>query len=89
VTLPLTGPAILGTVVLTFFLSAGDYVTPVLVGGVGSSTVGTAIATKMGPAGDYGSGAADSFLVLMGFVFIYLVLRGAMRAGRILPERAA
>ena len=89
VTLPLTGPAILGTVVLTFFLSAGDYVTPVLVGGGGSSTVGTAIATKMGPAGDYGSGAADSFLVLMGFVFIYLVLRAAMRAGRILPERAA
>jgi len=26
---------------------------------------------------------------LMGFVFIYLVLRAAMRAGRILPERAA
>jgi spermidine/putrescine transport system permease protein len=89
VTIPLTGPAILGTSVLTFFLSAGDYITPVLVGGVGSSTVGTAIATKMGPAGDYGSGAADSFLVLTGFVVVYLVLRGAMRAGRVLPERAA
>ncbi|OGO59567.1 MAG: hypothetical protein A2V85_06485 [Chloroflexi bacterium RBG_16_72_14] len=89
VTLPLTGPAILGTTALTFFLSAGDYVTPVLVGGVGSSTVGTAIATKMGPSGDYGSGAAESFLVLVGFVVAYLGLRTVMRVARVLPERAA
>jgi spermidine/putrescine transport system permease protein len=89
VTLPLTGPAILSTTALTFFLSAGDYVTPVLVGGVDSSTVGTTIATKMGPAGDYGSGAAISFLVLTGFVLAYLALRAVLRAGRFLPERAA
>jgi spermidine/putrescine transport system permease protein len=89
VTLPLTGPAILSTTALVFFLSAGDYVTPVLVGGVDSSTVGTAIATKMGPAGDYGSGAALSFLVLLGFLLAYLGLRAVMRAGRLLPERAA
>lgn len=89
ITLPLTGPAILATTALTFFLSAGDYVTPVLVGGVDSSTVGTTIATKMGPAGDYGSGAALSFLVLAGFILVFLFLRVAMRTGRLLPERAA
>jgi len=89
VTLPLTGPAILATTSLVFFLSAGDYVTPVLVGGIDSSTVGTSIATRMGAAGDYGAGAALSFLVLAGFVAVYLVLRIALRASRLLPERAA
>lgn len=89
ITLPLTGPAILATAALTFFLSAGDYVTPVLVGGVDSSTVGTVIATRMGPAGDYGTGAALSFLVLLGFVLAFLALRAIMRAGKMLPEHAA
>lgn len=88
ITLPLTGPAILATTALTFFLSAGDYVTPVLVGGVGSSTVGTVIATRMGPAGDYGAGAALSFLVLVGFVLAYLALRAVLRGARMLPEHA-
>jgi ABC-type spermidine/putrescine transport system permease subunit I len=89
VTLPLTGPAVLATTALVFFLSAGDYVTPVMVGGIDSSTVGTVIATKMGPAGDYGAGASLSFLVLLGFVLVYLGLRATMRTGRLLPERAA
>jgi spermidine/putrescine transport system permease protein len=89
ITLPLTGPSVLSTTALVFFLSAGDYVTPVLVGGVDSSTVGTVIATKMGPVGDYGAGSAMSFLVLLGFVLVYLLLRVSMRATRLLPERAA
>lgn len=87
ITLPLSGASILATSALTFFLSAGDYVTPVLVGGIDSSTVGTVIATNMGPAGNYGLGAALSFLVLVGFVAAYLAMRAAMRAGRLLPER--
>ncbi len=86
ITLPLTGPAILATTALTFFLSAGDYVTPVLVGGINSSTVGTVIATRMGPAGDYGAGATLSFLVLLGFVLAYAGLRAGLRAGRLLPR---
>jgi spermidine/putrescine transport system permease protein len=87
ITLPLTGPAVLSTTALVFFLSAGDYVTPVLVGGIDSSTVGTIIATKMGPAGDYGAGSAMSFLVLFGFVLVFLLLRALMSAGRLLPEQ--
>ena len=66
VTLPLSGPAVLATIALVFFLSAGDYVTPVLVGGIDSSTLGTAIATNIGPVGNYGLGAALSiFLVAL------------------------
>jgi spermidine/putrescine transport system permease protein len=87
VTIPLTGAAILATAALIFFLSAGDYVTPVLVGGVDTATVGTVIATKMGPAGNYGAGAALSFIVLIGFVMAYVGLRQSMRGTQLLPER--
>ncbi len=89
ITLPLTGHALLAVTAVTFFLSAGDYVTPVLVGGVESSTVGTVIATRMGPAGDYGTGAALSFLVLAGFLLLFLGLRAGLRAVGMLPERTA
>jgi len=89
VTLPLVGGTVLATTALTFFLSAGDYVTPVLVGGTDSSTFGTVIATRMGPAADYGTGAAVSFLVLIGFILVFLGLRQLLRTVRILPERTA
>jgi spermidine/putrescine transport system permease protein len=88
VTLPLTGHALLAVTAVTFFLSAGDYVTPVLVGGVDSSTFGTVIATRMGPAGDYGTGAALSFLVLVGFIAVFLLIRSGLRVARLLPERS-
>lgn len=88
VTLPLTGTAILATSALTFFLAAGDYMTPVLVGGAASATFGTIIASSMGGhGGNYGLGAAIAFLLLVGFIIVYLLLRAAMRAGRLLPER--
>jgi spermidine/putrescine transport system permease protein len=87
ITIPLSGAAILATTALIFFLSAGDYVTPVLVGGIDSSTVGTVIATNMGPVGNYGLGAGLSFVVLLGFAGVYLLLRAGMRAGGFLPER--
>ncbi len=89
ITVPLTGAAILATTALTFFLSAGDYVTPVLVGGVDTSTVGTVIASKMGPVGNYGAGAALSLLVLVGFVMVYVGTRQSMRWTRTLPERTS
>lgn len=86
VILPLSGPAVLATTTLIFFLSVGDYVTPVLVGGIDSSTVGTAIATDMGPAGNYGQGAALSILLAAGFAAVYLSLRGLLWRSGLLPE---
>jgi len=77
---------LLATTTLTFFLSVGDYVTPVLVGGIDSSTFGTIIASRMGPAADYGTGATVSIAVLVGFVLAYLIISRFMRAGRLLPE---
>ena len=88
VTLPLSGPSVLATLALIFFLSAGDYVTPVLVGGIDSSTLGTAIATNIGPVGNYGLGAALSFTLVGCFAVYYALVRGAMRAGGLLPNQA-
>jgi spermidine/putrescine transport system permease protein len=89
VTLPLSGPAILATSALVFFLAAGDYLTPVFLGGPDAVTVGRLIADSFGTTVDYGKGAALSMLVLIGFALIYLVLRFVMRRTNLLPARVS
>lgn len=89
VTLPLSGPAVLATTALTFFLAAGDYITPVYVGGPESVTIGRLIADDFGPAANYGRGAAYSMIVIVAFTTLYLVLRMAMRRMGVLPRHTA
>jgi spermidine/putrescine transport system permease protein len=86
ITLPLTGTTILVTAAIVFFLSAGDYITPLLVGGPQTLTIGMDIASSFGQAADYGRGAAVSFLLLFGFVLVFAVLFALMKAIRILPR---
>jgi len=85
VTLPLSGPAILATSALVFFLAAGDYLTPVFLGGPESVTLGRLIADSFGTTVDYGKGAALSVMVLVGFVLVYLLMRFVMRRTGLLP----
>jgi spermidine/putrescine transport system permease protein len=87
ITVPLSGPSILATAALIFFLACGDYVTPVLVGGIDTVTIGRIVAEYFGTTGDYGMGAALSFLMLGAFVLVYLLTRSGMRATGMLPER--
>lgn len=89
VTLPLSGPAVLATMALTFFLAAGDYITPVYVGGPESVTIGRLIADDFGPSANYGRGAAYSAIVLVTFATLYLLLRMGMRRVGMLPNRTA
>jgi spermidine/putrescine transport system permease protein len=89
VTIPLTGPAILSTSTLIFFLAVGDFITPVFVGGLDAVTVGTRIVTFVNSTGDYGMAAAWSFVLLGCFVLIYVGLQRLMKAGRFLPDRVA
>ena len=72
---------------MIFFLSCGDYITPLLVGGADSQTVGMDVATSFGQSADYGRGAAVSFLMLLA------LRRGVLpcsprrcRAARLLPR---
>lgn len=88
VILPLTGPAVLATATVVFFLSCGDYVTPVLVGGPSSQTIGVAIATAFGSTGQYGLGGAISLVLLAGFACAYVGFRRGLRWTRAIPTAA-
>ena len=85
--LPLSGNAIFGAALFVFFLSAGDYITPVFLGGIGSSaTFGTLIADQLSTTLNYPLGAAIAFVMLALFLVVVVVLRLGMRAAGLLPR---
>ena len=86
ITLPLSGAALFGATLFVFFLSAGDYITPVFLGGVGSSgTFGTLIADQLSTTLNYPLGAAIAFVMLALFLVLVVLFRLAMKAGGLLP----
>jgi spermidine/putrescine transport system permease protein len=88
ITVPLVGPALLAAITFTFFLSAGDYLTPVLLGGPDGTTIGASIANQLQTTGNYPLGAALSFVLLAGFALIYAAVRFSMKASGWLPRGA-
>jgi spermidine/putrescine transport system permease protein len=87
VMLPLSGSALFGATLFVFFLSAGDYITPVFLGGIGSSaTFGTLIADQLSTTLNYPLGAAIAFVMLTVFLALVVVLRFGMRAAGLLPR---
>jgi ABC-type spermidine/putrescine transport system, permease component I len=87
ITLPLSGTALFGATLFVFFLSAGDYITPVFLGGVGSSgTFGTLIADQLSTTLNYPLGAAIAFVMLSLFLVLVALFRLGMRAANLLPE---
>jgi spermidine/putrescine transport system permease protein len=90
VLLPLSGNALFGATLFVFFLSAGDYITPVFLGGIGSSgTLGTLIADQLSTTLNYPLGAAIAFVMLAMFLAVVVVLRLSMRAAGLLPRHIA
>ena len=76
-----------GATLFVFFLSAGDYITPVFLGGIGSSaTFGTLIADQLSTTLNYPLGAAIAFVMLALFLVLVVLLRLGMRAGGLLPR---
>jgi spermidine/putrescine transport system permease protein len=87
ITLPLTGNALFGATLFVFFLSAGDYITPVFLGGIGSSaTFGTLIADQLSTTLNYPLGAAIAFVMLALFLVMVVMLRLGMRGAGLLPR---
>lgn len=87
IVLPLSGSAVFGAALFVLFLSAGDYITPVFLGGSSSSgTVGTLIADQLSTTLNYPLGAAIAFVALVVFVVLVVVLRVGMKLGGLLPE---
>ncbi|HTG48218.1 MAG TPA: ABC transporter permease [Actinomycetota bacterium] len=84
---PLSGTALFGATLFVFFLSAGDYITPVFLGGIGSSgTFGTLIADQLSTTLNYPLGASIAFVMLALFAAVVVLLRLGMRAAGLLPE---
>lgn len=89
VTLPLAGPALLSAITFTFFLAAGDYLTPQLLGGSEGTTFGTVISDQLKLTGNYPLGAALSTVMVAAFAIAYAVVRVTMRSLGLLPRYGA
>ncbi len=69
VTLPLAAPGLLGGLLLTFILAAGDYVVPTILGGTKGLMVGNLVATQILASQNLPLGAAMA-VVLIGLLFL-------------------
>jgi putative spermidine/putrescine transport system permease protein len=78
VVLPLAIPGVIAGSIFTFSLTLGDYVTPILVGGAGSTFIGNVVYTNVGIAGNLPFAAALA-MVPVAIMAVYLL--GAKRLG--------
>lgn len=65
VTLPLAAPGLLGGLLLTFILAAGDYVVPTILGGTKGLMVGNLVATQILASQNLPLGAAMAVLLIV------------------------
>lgn len=87
VVLPLCGRGLYGAFVFVLFLTAGDYITPVLIGGIdGSVTFGTLVADQLNTALDYPRGAALALVMFAGLAATAAIVRLGMRQAGLLPR---
>jgi spermidine/putrescine transport system permease protein len=77
VTLPLAAPGLLGGLVLTFILAAGDYVVPTILGGTKGLMVGNLIATQILASQNLPLGSAMA-VMLIGLLAGVLILAGLL-----------
>lgn len=78
VILPLALPGVVAGSIFTFSLTLGDFITPILIGGTGSSFMGNVIYSNIGVAGNLPFAAA---LSLVPIVIMIVYLTGARAVG--------
>ena len=79
VVLPLVLPGIVAGSIFTFSLTLGDYITPTLIGGAGSSFVGNVIFNNIGVANNLPFAAALA-MVPIAIMGVYLFIAGRLGA---------
>jgi spermidine/putrescine transport system permease protein len=77
ITLPLAAPGLLGGLVLTFILAAGDYVVPTILGGTKGLMVGNLIATQILASQNLPLGSAMA-VMLIALLAGVLILAGVL-----------
>jgi putative spermidine/putrescine transport system permease protein len=78
VVLPLAMPGVIAGSIFTFSLTLGDYITPILVGGAGSTFIGNVVYANIGIANNVPFAAA---LGTVPIVIMAIYLLGARRLG--------
>jgi spermidine/putrescine transport system permease protein len=71
ITLPLSLPGVLAGFVFTFILTAGDYVTPSLLGGSNGQLIGNSIVSQFGTLSNWPLGSAITFFVIGMFLVLF------------------
>ena len=83
ITLPLCIPGIIGGFTLAFCLAAGDFVSPILVGGPSGNLIANVLLTQYGMALNWPLGAAITVVILIVFVILLSLSNLTERHGRI------
>jgi putative spermidine/putrescine transport system permease protein len=83
VILPLVLPGLVAGSIFTFSLTLGDFITPILIGGVGSNFMGNVIEQSVGIAGNVPFAAAMA-LIPVAIMAVYLLGARALGAFRAL-----
>jgi spermidine/putrescine transport system permease protein len=79
VVLPLTTPGLVAAFAYTFVLTSGDYITPALLGGKQSTTLASIVRDQFVTFGDQPGGAALSFLMMLVFAAVYILVSQTRR----------
>lgn len=85
VTLPMAYKGFVGSFMFTFILAAGDFITPQLLGGRTGITTGLLISNQFRQTGNWPSGAAMAFILMLVFLFVYFLLVQSMRWLKLAP----
>jgi spermidine/putrescine transport system permease protein len=83
VILPLIAAPATSAFLFVFVLSAGDYVTPQLIGGTNGVLLGVQVQAEFKAVGNFPLGAATAFLMLVAFVVCYGLSVFALRLSRL------
>lgn len=83
IVLPLIAAPAATVFLFVFVLSAGDYVTPQLIGGTDGVLLGVQVQGHFKSTGNWPLGAATAFLMLAGFVLCYAVMILGLRLSRL------
>ena len=83
VVLPLVAAPAVSAFLFVFVLTAGDYVTPQLIGGTNGVLLGVQVQSEFKAVGNFPLGAATSLLMLVAFVLCYVLTTFALRLTRL------
>jgi spermidine/putrescine transport system permease protein len=74
VTLPLSMPGVMAGFLFSFVLTAGDYITPALLGGSNAQLIGNSIASQFGTISNWPLGAAITYFMVVVFAAVFGIL---------------